>query len=95
MSTISGCSYCTIKGKYSNLSKTVYLNHRSFLPPVDIDILRQTQADKDFPSKALPLPEAKTMKYVDKANGMFTGAKKKEDKDLLLQETGCKGPYSL
>ena len=35
------------------------------------------------------------MKYVDKANGMFTAVKKKEDKDLLLQETGCKGPYSL
>ena len=35
------------------------------------------------------------MAYVDKANDRFAAARTKSEEDKVLQETGCKGSYSL
>ena len=69
----------------------MYLHHRTFLPPVDI--LCQSN---DFPSTILSSkPQPKTMAFVVKANKQFAKAKTKAEQERLLQETGCKGTYSL
>ena len=69
----------------------MYLNHRTFLPSIDC-----LCAESDFPSPVLSTkPEPKTMAYVDKANDRFAAARTKREEDKVLQETGCKGSYSL
>lgn len=90
----AGCSYCCLQGEYSNaLDKMVYLQHRAFLPRVD-----ELHSDHNmFPSKTSPesLPAPKTMNYVDAANTRLCAVSSSSEKKELLQETGCKGSYSL
>ena len=89
----AGCTYCSTIGEYSKaLSKMVYLNHRSFLP--DVDVLRLNHSG--FPSSSvLQCPSPKTMEYVDTANAKYCASLSTSERKKLLQETGCKGPYSL
>ena len=82
-----------MRGEYSNnLQKIVYLNHRAFLPSIDV-----LHSDKrGFPSathKKRPAP--KTMEFVNKANGEVAAASTAAERKRVYQSTGCKGPYSL
>ena len=89
----SGCTYCCVRGEYSNnLQKIVYLDHRAFLP--SIDVLHSDNGG--FPSathKKRPAP--KTMELVNKANGEVAAASTDAERKRVYQSTGCKGPYSL
>ena len=90
----AGCCYCTVKGEYcSNLSKMVYLNHRSFLPSSD-PLRRQTV---NFPSKKkrLQMLRIKNQAYIDKSNEKYDSAKSDSEKKRISRATGCKGSYAL
>ena len=70
----------------------VYLDHRSFLPSVDA--LRYQHLG--FPRNVVGVhPVAKTVEYVDAANGRYSAALAIVERRKISQETGCKGPYSL
>ena len=90
----SGCTYCCIRGEYSNtLNKIVYLEHRAFLSNIDT----LTQDFENFPHKRRPLalPEPKTMSYVQKAIGSSLSSEKPGEKKKIIQDSGYKGPYAL
>lgn len=71
----------------------VYLKHRSFLP--QDDLLRLS--DSGFPNKRnkLAAPVMKSKDYIDNANAKYESASSAVEKKAILQETGCKGTYSL
>ena len=74
------------------LDKMVYLDRRCFLP--DTDVLRE---DDNFSNKKAvsQLHQFKTMEFVDEAIKKVHSAKTKPEQKSVLQEVGCKGPYSL
>ena len=89
----AGCAYCCVQGEYSqSLQKMVYLQHRSFLPSVDLLGLNH----KNFPIKIIAdKPTAKTMSFVrDKIVNLSASLTTTERKQLI-QRTGCTGDYSL
>lgn len=89
----AGCAYCCVQGEYSqSLQKMVYLQHRSFLPSVDLLRLNH----KNFPTKIITeKPTAKTMSFVrDKIVDLSASSTTTERKQLI-QRTGCTGDYSL
>ena len=72
----------------------VYLDHRCFLPHTDM--LRKDS--NNFPNKRASVsraPQFKTMEFVDKAIEKVYSAKTKSEKKSILQEVGCRGPYSF
>lgn len=71
----------------------VYLKHRAFLP--HDDPLRSS--DSGFPNKnaKLAAPVMKSQDYIDKANPEYESTTSTIERRVLLQETGCKGTYSL
>lgn len=72
----------------------MYLDHRCFLPHTDV--LRKDS--NNFPSKRESIsqaPQLKTMEFVDKAIQDVCSAKNKREKKNMLQEVGCRGPYSF
>ena len=89
----SGCTYCCVKGEYAPaLQKMVYLNHRAFLPEIDM----LCRATENFPTGTFTdTPQPKTMAFVDEAIGKVVGTTSNAQKKEILQSTGCKGPYSL
>ena len=90
----SGCAYCCTTGEYSQqLQKIVYLDHRAFLP--EVDLLRH-DSDGSWPQEYVPpIPKPKTQAYIDWANGSYSAAVTNKERTKLARETGCKGPYSL
>ena len=94
--TYAGCAYSTIKGEYATkLNKMVYLKHRSFLP--QDDLLRSS--DSGFPNKnsKLATPVMHSKEYIDESNDRYKSASSSSayEKKAILQETDCKGTYSL
>lgn len=70
----------------------VYLNHRSFLPPVDALL----KSNEGFPQEPVgKFPSPKNMSFIDTANGKYSAAVTNVEKKLIAKKTGCKGPYSL
>lgn len=82
-----------LRGEHSNiLQKMVYLNHRAFLPSVDV--LHKDQ--QNFPgANSVDRPAPKTMAFIDKANGEVAAATSDAERKEIFQGSGCKGPYSL
>lgn len=91
----AGCSYCMMIGKYSNaLDKMIYPDHRRFLSPDS-----NFRCDKDnFSNKGtnylLP-PLLKTTAFVKMANDIYAATEGARNRTLILQQSGCKGPYAL
>ena len=91
----AGCAYCTMTGEYSNvLDKMIYPDHRRFLSPGDV--LRRD--DINFPMKVKHFtqpPLLKTTSFVHEANKIYVDETDANEKKMILQQTGCKGPYAL
>ena len=68
----------------------MYLNHRAFLP--EVDVLRHSH---DGYPHVPATPRPKTQAYVDGADGSYSAAATNKERAKLARETGCKGPYSL
>lgn len=71
----------------------VYLEHRSFLP--SIDVLRTNH--KNFPSKKVAdkPPQVKTMEYVEERIANLAEAQNTQQRKRMIQSSGCTGDYSL
>ena len=71
----------------------IYLNHRAFLP--NIDMLRSQR--KNFPSEMVPpcQPALKTMAFVDASNAKLLAETTAKGRAKVTKASGCKGAYSL
>ena len=70
----------------------VYLNHRAFLPSVDL----LHKDGRNFPgADSSERPAPKTMEFINEANGKVAAATTDVNRKKIFQESGCKGPYSL
>ena len=92
--TLDVHNYCCVKGEYCHcLSKMIYLDHRAFLP--SIDMLRSQR--RNFPNKEVPQcpPALKTMAFVDASNAELLAETTAKGRSQVTKASGCKGVYSL
>ena len=79
---------CTTGGYSQQLQEIAYLNHRAFLPQVELPFCHRYPQEYVF-----TLPQPKTQTYVDWADGSYSAAATNKEQTKITRESGCKGPY--